>query len=98
MTKSSKKEHRFVPLLFTVFFLMPMAAVAQKSNTQAAEDPAILHDVALSFVAGSDGFSADLERAWRMQPGVRGSTTPGGRATWSRCFSSPTQRSSGSDW
>ena len=55
MTKSSKREYRFVPLLFTVFFLMPMAAVAQKSNTQAAEDPSILHDVALKFVANTDG-------------------------------------------
>ena len=77
MTKSSKKEHRFVPLLFTVFFLMPMAAVAQKSNTQAAEDPGILHDVALSFVASSDGFSADLARAWRMHAEVLGMRTAG---------------------
>ncbi len=72
MTKSSKKEHRFVPLLFTVFFLTPMAAVAQKSNTQAAEDPGILHDVALSFTANSDGFSVNLERAWRMHAEVLG--------------------------
>jgi len=84
MTKSSKKGHRFVPMLFTVFFLMPMAAVAQKSNTQAAEDPAILHDVALSFVAGSDGFSADLERAWRMHAEVLGMRTAG-EARYTHC-------------
>ncbi len=84
MTKSSKKGHRFVPMLFTVFFLMPMAAVAQKSNAQAAEDPAILHDVALSFVAGSDGFSADLERAWRMHAEVLGMRTAG-EARYTHC-------------
>jgi len=84
MTKSSKKEHRFVPLLFTVFFLMPMAAVAQKSNTQAAEDPGILHDVALSFVASSDGFSADLARAWRMHAEVLGMRTVG-EARYTHC-------------
>ncbi len=77
MTKSSKREYRLVPLLFTVFFLTPMAAVAQKSNTQAAEDPGILHDVALSFVASSDGFSADLARAWRMHAEVLGMRTAG---------------------
>jgi len=77
MTKSSKKKHRFVSLFFTVFFLMPMPAVAQKSNTQAAEDPGILHDVALSFVASSDGFSADLARAWRMHAEVLGMRTAG---------------------
>ncbi len=77
MTKSSKRAYRFVPLLFTVFFLTPMAAVAQKSNTQAAEDPGILHDVALSFVASSDGFSADLARAWRMHAEVLGMRTAG---------------------
>ncbi len=77
MTKSSKREYRFVPLLFTVFLLMPMAAVAQKSNAEAAEDPGILHDVALSFVANPDDFSANLERAWRMHAEVLGMRTAG---------------------
>ena len=77
MTKSSKREYRFVPLLFTVFLLMPMAAVAQKSNIQAAQDRDILHDVALSFVANTDGFSADLARAWRMHAEVLGMRTAG---------------------
>ena len=77
MTKSSKREYRFVPLLFTVFFLTPMAAVAQKSNIQAAEDPDILHDVALAFVANTDGFSANLERAWRMHAEVLGMRSAG---------------------
>ncbi len=66
MTKSNRREYWFVPVLFTVFLLTPMVSVAQKSNTQAVQDPDILHDVALSFVASSDHFSADLERAWRM--------------------------------
>ncbi len=70
MTNSSKREYRIVPLLLTVFLLMPMAAVAQKSNTQSAQDPDILHDVALTFVASSDRFSADRERAWRMHAEV----------------------------
>ena len=77
MTNTSKREYRFVPLLFAVFLLMPMATLAQKSNTQAAEDPAILHDVALSFVASSDGFSVGLERAWRMHAEVLGMRTAG---------------------
>ena len=84
MTKSSKREYRFVPLLFTVFLLMPMAAVAQKSNTQAAQDPGILHDVALSFVANSDDFSADLETAWRMHAEVLGMRTAG-EARYAHC-------------
>ena len=75
MTKSSKREYRFVPLLFTVFLLMPTAALAQKSNTQAAQDPDILHDVALAFVTSSDDFSADLERAWRIHAEVLGMRT-----------------------
>ena len=75
MTKSSKREYRFVPLLFTVFLLMPMAAVAQKSNTEAVHDPDILHDVALSFVISSDDFSADLKRAWRIHAEVLGMRT-----------------------
>ncbi len=66
MTKSSKREYWFVPLLFTVFLLMPMASLAQESNIPAAEDPGILHDVALSFVASSDRFSLDLDGAWRL--------------------------------
>ncbi len=77
MTKSSKRAYRFVSLLFTVFFLMPMDALAQEFNSQAAEDPGILHDVALSFVASSDGFSADLARAWRMHAEVLGMRTAG---------------------
>ncbi len=77
MTKSSNRAYRFVPLLFTVFLLMPMAALAQESNTQAAEDRAILHDVALSFTANSDRFSANLERAWRMHAEVLGMRTAG---------------------
>ena len=84
MTKSSKKGHRFVPMLFTVFFLMPMGAVAQESNTQAAEDPSILHDVALSFVANTDGFSANLERAWRMHAEVLGMRSAG-EARYTHC-------------
>ena len=84
MTKSSKREYRFVPLLFTVLLLMPMAALAQKSNTQAAEDPGILHDVALSFVANTDGFSANLERAWRMHAEVLGMRTAG-EARYAHC-------------
>ena len=84
MTKSSKREYRIVPLLFTVFLLMPVTAVAQKSNTQAAEDPRILHDVALSFVANSDGFSANLERAWRMHAEVLGMRTVG-EARYAHC-------------
>ena len=70
MTNSSKREYRFVPVLFAVFLLMPTAAVAQESNTQSVQDPDILHDVALSFVASSDRFSADLERAWQMHAEV----------------------------
>jgi hypothetical protein len=70
MTKSNKREYWFVPVLFAVFLLMPMAAVAQGSNTQSVQDPDILHDVALSFVASSDALSADLERAWRMHAKV----------------------------
>ncbi len=77
MTRSSKREYWFVPLLFAVFLLMPMAAVAQKSNTQAAEDPDILHDVALAFVANTDGFSANLERAWQMHAEVAGDENGG---------------------
>ena len=77
MTNTSKRGYRFVPLLFTVLLLMPMAALAQQSNTQAAEDPGILHDVALSFVANTDGFSANLERAWRMHAEVLGMRTAG---------------------
>ena len=84
MTNTSKREYRFVPLLFAVFLLMPMAALAQKSNTQAAEDPAILHDVALSFVAHSDDFRADLERAWRMHAEVLGMRTAG-EARYAHC-------------
>ena len=45
---------------------MPMAAVAQESNAQLVEDPGILHDVALSFVASSDRFSVDLNGARRL--------------------------------
>ena len=67
---TNKRECWFVPVLFTVFLLMPMVSVAQKSNTQAPQDPDILHDVALSFIASSDRFSADLERAWRMHAEV----------------------------
>jgi len=84
MTKSDKREYPFVSLIFTVFFLMPIAAVAQKSNTQAAQDPGILHDVALSFVASSDRFSADLARAWRMHDEVLGMRTVG-EARYAHC-------------
>ena len=87
MTKSSKREYRFVPLLLTVFLLIPMAALSQKSNTQAAQDPDILHDVALSFVASSQSFSADLERAWRMHAEVLGMRTEG-EARYSHCAQS----------
>ena len=65
MMKSRKREYWIVQLLFAVFLLMPIAALAQESNTQSVRDPDILHDVALSFVTSTDGFSADLERAWR---------------------------------
>ena len=84
MTKSSKREYRLVPLLFIVFLLMPMAAVAQKSNTQAAQDAGILHDVALSFAANSGRFSANLERAWRMHREMLGMRTPG-EARYEHC-------------
>ena len=70
MTKSRKREYWIVQLLFAVFLLMPIAALAQESNTQSVRDPDILHDVALSFVASSDRFSADLERAWQMHAEV----------------------------
>jgi hypothetical protein len=63
MTKSRKREYWIVQLLFAVFLLIPMVALAQESNTQSVRDPDILHDVALSFVTSSDGFSAGLERA-----------------------------------
>ena len=84
MTQSNKGGYRFVALLFTVFFLMPMAAVAQESNAEAVQDLGILHDVALSFVASSDGFSADLERAWRMHAEVLGMRTAG-EARYAHC-------------
>ncbi len=75
MPKSSKRGYRVVPLVYAVFLVMPMAAVAQKSNTQSVQDPDILHDVALSFLASSDRFSAGLERAWRMHAEVLGMRT-----------------------
>ena len=84
MTQSNKGGYRFVALLFTVFFLMPIAAVAQESNAEAVQDLGILHDVALSFVASSDGFSADLERAWRMHAEVLGMRTAG-EARYAHC-------------
>ena len=77
MTKSRKREYWIVPLLPAVFLLMPMAALAQESNTQSVQDPDILHDVALSFVASSDRFSADLARAWRMHAKVLEMRTAG---------------------
>ncbi len=77
MTKSNKREYGFVPVLFAVFLLMPMASVAQESNTQSVQDPDILHDVALSFATSSDRFSADLERAWRMHAKVLEMRTAG---------------------
>ena len=84
MTKSSKRKYWIVPLLFSVFLLMPMAAVAQESDTQSVQDPDILHDVALSFVASSDRFSADLERAWRMHAEVLEMRTVG-EARYAHC-------------
>ncbi len=48
------------------------------------QDADILHDVALSFVASSDGFSADLERAWRMHAEVLGMRTAG-EARYAHC-------------
>ena len=60
------REYRFVRLPVGVFLLMPLAALAQTSNTQAAQDTDILHDVALSLLARSDHFSENLEEAWRM--------------------------------
>ena len=51
-----------------------------KSNTQSAQDPDILQDVALPLVASSDRFSADLERASRMHAGVLGMRAAG--ASW----------------
>ena len=84
MTKSSKREYWFVPLLFTVFLLTPIAAAAQESNTQSAQDPDILHDVALSFAANPDHFSANLERAWRMHAEVLGMRTAG-EARYAHC-------------
>lgn len=75
MTRPSKGEYRFVRLFLAVFSLMPMAALAQTSNTQAAQDRDILHDVALSFLASSDHFSENLEKAWRMHAEVLGMRT-----------------------
>lgn len=72
MTRPSKREYSFVRLLLAVLLLMPMAALAQTSNTQAAQDPDILHDVALSFLANSDHFSENMEKAWRIHAEVLG--------------------------
>ncbi len=67
MKRSSKGEYRVVPVLFAVFLLMPMAAVAQESNAQLVEDPDILHDVALSLSRQLRPFlSVDLDGAWRL--------------------------------
>ncbi len=75
MTRPSKWEYRFVRLFLAVFSLMPMAALAQTSNTQAAQDRDILHDVALAFLASSGNWSENLERAWRMHAKVLGMRT-----------------------
>ncbi len=49
MTKSNRREYWFVPVLFTVFLLTPMVSVAQKSNTQAVQDPDISGRTAPSY-------------------------------------------------
>ena len=100
------REYRFVRLLLGVFLLMPMAALAQTSNTQAAQDRAILHDVALSFLARSDHFSENLEEAWRLHAdelGMRKVTdaryahcepeeSVSGLSRGERCFRPPRER------
>jgi catechol 2,3-dioxygenase-like lactoylglutathione lyase family enzyme len=75
MTRPNKREYRFVPLLLAVFSLMPMAALAQTPDTQAAQERDILHDVALSFLANSGNFSENLEKARRMHAEVLGMRT-----------------------